>query len=218
MQVLKTFNNMASPFVPWVFANFLDLFLKLFSMALWARLLIYQVTPFSSHYFYHWVCKMTNFVVRPLKIVARQIVGHKSETVSLIILIILLQAFRLWQPWFPSQHYLSTWRFLVAIASHLGNQLCNIYFYIILLYALLSWIRPWPQTTWATWLFLLSEPLLSFLRRFIPPIRGIDMSALLILLILQCLSNYLFLPLIHYAQTPVIASDLAFNLYSLSSD
>ena len=56
-------------------------------------------------------------------------------------------------------------------------------FAVVLVYALISWLQP--GSPMYGLLGRLSEPLLAPLRRFIPVIGGIDLSALVLLLLLQ---------------------------------
>lgn len=61
------------------------------------------------------------------------------------------------------------------------------YFFAILIYALLSWIAPSAYSPAASLLTSLCNPILRPVRRLIPPIAGIDMSALFVLIALQAL-------------------------------
>ena len=61
------------------------------------------------------------------------------------------------------------------------------YFVAVLLHALLSWVAPGSYSPGAQLLSRLCEPLLSPLRRIVPPIGGLDFSALFVLIGLQAL-------------------------------
>ncbi|HSN70353.1 MAG TPA: YggT family protein [Steroidobacteraceae bacterium] len=67
----------------------------------------------------------------------------------------------------------------------LAQTLVQFYFFAILLYALLSWIAPGTYSPIASVLTSLSEPLLAPVRRVVPPIGGLDLSALFVLIGLQ---------------------------------
>jgi len=56
-------------------------------------------------------------------------------------------------------------------------------FAVVLVYALISWLQP--GSPMYGLLGRLAEPLLAPLRRFIPSVGGIDLSALVLLLLLQ---------------------------------
>lgn len=62
--------------------------------------------------------------------------------------------------------------------------LVNLYSIILLVYAVVSWI-PDLRGPWTRVLASLVEPVLAPLRRVIPPLGGLDMSFLVVLLVLQ---------------------------------
>jgi len=61
------------------------------------------------------------------------------------------------------------------------------YFWAILLYALLSWFAGAAYSPMSQVLGRLCEPLLSPVRRVIPPLGGLDLSALFVMIALQAL-------------------------------
>jgi YggT family protein len=67
--------------------------------------------------------------------------------------------------------------FLKAIALIMGAIL-DIYFWIILIRALLSWVNPDPFNPIVQFLERVTEPVLAPIRRIIPPM-GIDFSPLI---------------------------------------
>ncbi len=75
---------------------------------------------------------------------------------------------------------------LAAAARDLLQTLLQFYFVVVLLYALMSWVAPAGGSA-AQLLSRLSEPLLRPVRRFVPPLGGLDLSALLVLIGIQAL-------------------------------
>jgi YggT family protein len=76
----------------------------------------------------------------------------------------------------------------------LGNGLVlvvRIYEAILIVYAILSWI-PDLRGRWVGYLAALVEPVLAPLRRIIPPVGGLDLSFIVLLLLI----NFLVMPLI----------------------
>lgn len=69
-------------------------------------------------------------------------------------------------------------------AARVLVSLVNIYSIILLVYAVVSWI-PDLRGSWTRVLASLVEPVLMPLRRVIPPLGGLDMSFLVVLLVLQ---------------------------------
>lgn len=67
----------------------------------------------------------------------------------------------------------------------------RVYSIILLIYAILSWI-PDLRGNWVRYIAMLVEPVLMPLRRIIPPLGGLDLSFLVLILAL----NYLIIPLV----------------------
>ena len=61
-------------------------------------------------------------------------------------------------------------------------KLLNLYVLVLLVYALVSWV-PSIRGRWTDYVARLVEPVLSPLRRIIPPIGGLDISFLVVILI-----------------------------------
>ena len=69
----------------------------------------------------------------------------------------------------------------------LASTVVQFYFIAVLVYALLSWVAPGGYSPGAQLLHRICEPLLAPLRRVIPPVGGLDLSALFVLIGLQAL-------------------------------
>jgi YggT family protein len=74
---------------------------------------------------------------------------------------------------------------LVVALGQLLELLYNILFYSILISVVLSWVAPRGYNPAIKLLFDLTDPLLGFFRRFLPPMGGIDLSPLVALFALQ---------------------------------
>ncbi len=91
--------------------------------------------------------------------------------------------------------------FLEALASILDLAL-NIYTWVVIARALLSWVNPDPYNPIVRFLYNVTEPVLAWVRRRVPLIyAGLDLSPLLVLLVLYFLRLYLVRVLLHLAQT-----------------
>jgi YggT family protein len=76
---------------------------------------------------------------------------------------------------------------LIGALRDLASTVLQFYFVAVLVYALLSWVAPGGYGPGAQLLHRLCEPLLAPLRRVIPPVGGLDLSALFVLIGLQAL-------------------------------
>jgi YggT family protein len=63
-------------------------------------------------------------------------------------------------------------------------KVLNVYILIMLAYALVSWV-PSIRGKWTEYVAMLVEPVLAPVRRVIPPIGGLDLSFLVVILVIQ---------------------------------
>ncbi len=91
--------------------------------------------------------------------------------------------------------------FLKALATVLDMAL-SLYMWIIIIRALLSWVNPDPYNPIVRFLYGITEPVLARIRRFLPPLGGIDLSPLVAILGIVFLKQFLI---------PVLY-DLAYSL------
>ena len=68
-----------------------------------------------------------------------------------------------------------------SVAIVIGNVL-RIFWLLMIVYAVVSWV-PSLQGRWSTYLARIVEPVLVPLRRVIPPLGGLDMSFLIVILL-----------------------------------
>ena len=88
---------------------------------------------------------------------------------------------------------------LQAIAQIL-HMVINIYIWVVIIAALISWVRPDPYNPIVQPLYRLTAPLYALLRRYIPTvIGGIDLAPLIIIIALQFLDMFLVRILMHLA-------------------
>lgn len=80
---------------------------------------------------------------------------------------------------------------LMAIAQILHIVL-NLYMWVIIIRALLSWVAPDPYNPIVRFLYSVTEPVLSGIRRQIPVFfGGIDFSPMLVILVIVFLDSFL---------------------------
>ncbi|HXP92371.1 MAG TPA: YggT family protein [Candidatus Binatia bacterium] len=70
------------------------------------------------------------------------------------------------------------------------HQLITIYVVIMLVYAVVSWI-PSIRGRWTDYVAMLVEPVLRPVRRIIPPLGGLDLSFLIVIILLQVVDGSL---------------------------
>jgi YggT family protein len=87
-----------------------------------------------------------------------------------------------------------------AIATVLDLGL-NIYMWLVIARALLSWVNPDPYNPIVRFLYNVTEPVMSFLRRRIPVVfGGLDLSPLIVIAVIMFLRIFLVQTLHDYAR------------------
>lgn len=69
-------------------------------------------------------------------------------------------------------------------------QVLNMIFYAVLIRAIMSWINPTWRNPLADLLILITEPILSYVRRFVPYIAGFDFSPVIVLVVIKVLTLF----------------------------
>lgn len=79
---------------------------------------------------------------------------------------------------------------LDALATILSYVL-TIYMWVIIIRALISWVNPDPYNPIVRFLYQITEPVLSAIRKRLPYIGGIDISPIIVLLVIMFLQAFL---------------------------
>jgi len=82
--------------------------------------------------------------------------------------------------------------FLQALAVIL-NTVLTLYFWIVIVSAVLSWVSPDPYNPIVRIIYNLTEPVFNWVRRVLPftMLGGIDLSPIIVLLVIQFLKIFL---------------------------
>lgn len=90
--------------------------------------------------------------------------------------------------------------FVEALATVLSWGL-DIYMWLIIARAILSWVNPDPYNPIVRFLYNVTEPVLSYLRRRLPMVyAGLDLSPLVVLAVILFLKVFLVQTLFDYAR------------------
>jgi YggT family protein len=132
---------------------------------------------------------LTNPIVKPLR---RILPAFHNIDLSLILLLVVLEFVKLLiilllLKQLPNIGLALVWTCLLLI-----NKLLNFYFFAIIVRVILSWFLHHFQTNPITKiLFVLTEPILYPARRLLPPISGLDLSPLLVIIGLKVISMFI---------------------------
>lgn len=88
---------------------------------------------------------------------------------------------------------------LQAVAMVL-NSVLEIYFWIVFIRVLISWVNPDPYNPIVQFLQRATDPVLNRVRRVIPPIGGLDFGALIVLLGIKFIQISVVGSLMQYAR------------------
>lgn len=136
--------------------------------------------------------KITQPVLRPLR---RVIPGLGGVDVAAIVLLIVLQL--------AEELVIGLIRFgqliplaplIVLSLAQLVELLLNVYLFAIIIRAVLSWVNP-GYTPATALIYSLTEPVLQPAQRIIPPMGGLDLSPLVVILGIQLLKMLALPPL-----------------------
>jgi len=136
--------------------------------------------------------KVTNPPLVPLR---RIIPGMMGIDFAAVVLLILIQAVEQFLVYIVQGITLAPLGLLVLTIAELLHLLFQIYFFTILIQVVLSWISPGAYNPTIALLYSLNEPLLRRARRIIPPIHGVDLSPIVVVIGLQLLTYLLIQPI-----------------------
>ena len=81
---------------------------------------------------------------------------------------------------------------LIDALATVVDILLNVYMWIIVGRAIVSWVSPNPYNPIVNFLIVATEPVLRYARRIIPPLGGsIDLSPILVLVVIVFLRQFL---------------------------
>lgn len=130
------------------------------------------------------IVKLTNPVLRPLRKIVPGLGGLDVSALLAAVLIQMLSVLLivLLKGATPTLSYL-----LVVTVTELLQLLFNLYFVTILAQVILSWVSPGAYHPAVGLLHAINAPLMRPAQRLIPPLGGLDLSPLVVLLALQFL-------------------------------
>ncbi len=80
---------------------------------------------------------------------------------------------------------------LLNAFAQILHYVLNIYMWIIIIRALLSWVNPDPYNPIVRFLYQITEPVLDQVRKRLPYIGGIDISPIIVIFIIWFLQGFL---------------------------
>lgn len=132
--------------------------------------------------FTQFVVKCTDFIIKPLR---RIIPNFRQIEFSSIVLLLVLAMFKFFFICLLSFGVPSILGLCILALADCFKIVIELFFYAILIQALLSWIQPGSPINRVLYQF--TSPIMRPLHQLIPPIGGIDITPIPALIILQLL-------------------------------
>ena len=131
---------------------------------------------------------LVQFLVRitnpPLLPLRRIVPGYRGLDLASVVLVLALQLVEVLLVTLVLGQGVSFWGVLLLTLAELLKLLINIYLWSVVIQALLSWFNPDPYHPATRLLTQLTAPLLRPARRLLPPISGVDLSPMLVIVAL----------------------------------
>lgn len=141
------------------------------------------------------IIKITDPVVSPLQ---RFIPGFKGIDLAIVTVIFILAIIEsIFIVWLQVGQFPAILGLLLFALGRLMMQVINLYLYAIIINVILSWLGSPKTIALREVAALVSEPLLAPARRYIPPISGIDLSPVAVIVVLQLLVILIINPLMN---------------------
>lgn len=130
------------------------------------------------------VVRATNPLLQPLR---RVIPGYGGVDVAALVAVVGLILFKIVLLFVLTY---GTFRaaplpLLLAVVTLLARLLLDYLFWLVILRVILSWVAPDPRNPVVYLVAQLTEPVMAPLRRLLPPMGGLDLSPLLVMLGIQ---------------------------------
>lgn len=154
----------------------------LYILAIMLRFLLQWVRADFYNPVSQFLVKVTNPPLRPLR---RFIPGFWGIDLAAVVLMLLLQMLELFLVGVVVGQSFRPLGVLVMSAGELLSLAIYVFMVAIIIQIVLSWIQPGAYNPVIGLINRLSEPLLAPARRLIPPISGLDLSPLAVLILLQ---------------------------------
>ncbi len=154
----------------------------LYILAIMLRFLLQWVRADFYNPVSQFLVKVTNPLLKPLR---RVVPGFWGIDLAAILLMLVLQMLELFLVGVMVGQSFRPLGVLVMSIGELLTLAVYVFMIAILIQVVLSWIQPGSYNPVIGLVNRLSEPLMAPARRIIPPISGLDLSPLVVLILLQ---------------------------------
>ncbi len=136
--------------------------------------------------FYNPVAQFLVIVTNPPLLPLRRIIpGLWGIDLASVVLLLALEAVEQYVLALLRGFGITALALLVLVTSQIVELVLYVFLFTILARAILSWVAPYPRNAVMHLLVNLTEPLLRPARRIIPPVGGLDLSPIAVLILLE---------------------------------
>ncbi len=170
----------------------------LYALTFMLRFLLQVVRADFYNPFSQFLVKVTNPLVKPLRKIIPGIGGIDWASIIAVYLLMLLEFVLIGllpKYSIPTPHGL----LVMALAETLSMML-NVFLFSIIIQAIISWVNPSSYNPIVGLLHQLTAPVLSPIRRVIPPISGLDLSPMVAIIGLYLVTLLFIHPLTDLGQ------------------
>jgi YggT family protein len=140
------------------------------------------------------VIRFTEPVIRPLR---RFIPGFHGFDLSIVFVVFVIEMLEAWLLGILHfRMFFGFWSVLIIAFGNMALSFSNIYFYAVIVSALMSWAPLLQNHPLGQVAILISRPFLNIFRRFIPPMGGFDLSPLFALISLILINRLVLSPIV----------------------
>ena len=156
----------------------------LYTLAVMLRLLFQLVRADFYNPVSQFLVALTNPLLRPLR---RIIPGLYGIDLAAVLLLLALKSLEIYLTQWIAGFSIAPITIVVVAVFKLLDLLLNVYLFAIFLRVILSWLNPqgMRHNPAGDLLTSLTEPLLRRARRLLPPVGGLDLSPIAVLVIIQ---------------------------------
>ncbi|MGD8911992.1 MAG: YggT family protein [Candidatus Thiodiazotropha sp.] len=173
----------------------------LYILAVMLRFLLQLVRADFYNPISQFLVKATNPPLKPLR---RIIPGIGGIDLSSLMLAWLLKAIELFLVLSITGNSINLIAPFIWAIPELVELLINIYLFGILIQVILSWVNPGSYNPATALLYSLTGPLMRPAQKILPPMGGIDLSPMLVMIGLILLKMLLLPPLLHLTSSPFL--------------
>lgn len=165
-----------------------SLFFGLITFALWVRIILHFMRINSLHPVNQVFLRITNPLVYPInRLIATNKYNRLDIPCIILVALICIVKFTIIGPMF-FLGFFSIGYILAFTIADLIVQPLNLLFYAIVIRVIMSWINPTIRNPLADLMIIITEPMLSFLRKYIPELAGFDFSPLAAIIIIKVIT------------------------------